>query len=135
MCFTGGFALATAVDSAVLAPVLSQPAAPFPISRARRIDAGVSTAELERVAQRTRDDGLCILGLRFSEDVSSPRERFATLKAKLGDAFEVIELDSSKGNADGFSTGAHSVLTSEVHEGNAAFAARERTVAFLRERL
>jgi hypothetical protein len=135
MCFTGGFALATAVEDSVLAPVLSQPAAPFPISRARRIDAGVSAAELERVVERAHDDGLCVLGLRFSEDVSSPRERFATLKTKLGDAFEMIELDSSKGNADGFSTGAHSVLTSEVREGNSAFGARERMVSFLRERL
>jgi len=135
MCFTGGFALATAVDPAVLAPVMSQPAVPFPVGRARQMDAGVSHDELEQVAARTRDDGLCVLGLRFSEDVSSPRARFATLKAKLGDAFEVIELDSSPGNPDGFAKGAHSVLTSEVQPGNSAFAARERTVAFLRERL
>ena len=134
MCFTGGFALATAVDESVLAPVMSQPAAPFPISRARRIDAGVSADESEAVRRRT-DDGLCVLGLRFSEDASSPRERFATLKTTLGDAFEVIELDSSKGNPDGFTRGAHSVLTSEVQEGNSAFAARARTVEFLRERI
>jgi dienelactone hydrolase len=135
MCFSGGFALATAVDASVLAPVLSQPSAPFPVSRARRIDAGVSHDELERVAARARDDGLCVLGLRFSEDKASPRERFATLKATLGDAFEVIELDSSAGNTNGYSASAHSVLTGEVREGNSAFAARERTVAFLRERL
>lgn len=134
MCFTGGFALATAVEPAVLAPVMSQPATPFPISRARRIDAGVSAEELEIVRERA-DSGLCVLGLRFSEDASSPRSRFATLKATLGNAFEVIELDSSKGNPDGYSRGAHSVLTGEVREGNSAFAARERTVAFLRERL
>jgi dienelactone hydrolase len=135
MCFTGGFALATAVDPSVLAPVLSQPSTPFPVSRARRIDAGVSRAELEQVAARTRDDGLCVLGMRFSEDRASPRERFATLKAKLGDAFEVIELDSSTGNPDGFDASAHSVLTREVQEGNSAAAARDRTVAFLRERI
>ncbi|CAN5142485.1 dienelactone hydrolase family protein [soil metagenome] len=135
MCFTGGFALATAVDDAVLAPVLSQPAVPFPVSRARRLDPGVSSDELERIAARTRDDGLCVLGLRFSEDASAPAARFATLKAKLGDAFEVIELDSKPGNPDGYAKGAHSVLTSEVREGNSAYAARERVVAFLRERL
>lgn len=135
MCFTGGFALATAVDDAVLAPVLSQPAVPFPVSRARRLDPGVSSDELERIAARTRDDGLCVLGLRFSEDASAPAARFATLKAKLGDAFEVIELDSKPGNPDGYAKGAHSVLTSEVREGNSAYAARERVVVFLRERL
>jgi dienelactone hydrolase len=137
MCFTGGFALATAVDGSVLAAVASQPATPFPVSRARRIDPGMSSQELDVVAARSADGSLCAIGLRFSEDFSAPRERFATLKARLGDAFEVIELDSSPGNADGFSKGAHSVLTGEVRESpeNSAFRARERVVEFLRERL
>jgi hypothetical protein len=66
-----------------------------------------------------------------------PRERFATIAAKLGDAFEVIELDSSPGNPGGFAKTAHSVLTGEVREreGHPAFEARKRVVAFLRERL
>ena len=34
------------------------------------------------------------MGLRFSEDMMSPGERFTTLKERLGDAFEVIEIDS-----------------------------------------
>jgi dienelactone hydrolase len=137
MCFTGGFALATAVDDAVLAPVMSQPAVPFPVGRARQIDPGVSADELDRIAARTRDDGLCVLGLRFSEDASSPRQRFAALQAKLGDAFEVIELDSSPGNPSGFAKGAHSVLTNEVRENpaNLAFDARARVVTFLTERI
>lgn len=135
MCFTGGFALATAVDDAVLAPVMSQPSVPFPVSGARRVDPGMSASEFERVVARTRDDGLCVLGLRFSEDQAAPAARFAALKAQLGDAFEVIELNSKAGNPDGYAKGAHSVLTSEVREGNSAYAARARVVAFLRERL
>jgi hypothetical protein len=133
MCFTGGFALATAVDGAVLASVLSQPAVPFPTSRARRMDPGLSVAELDAVTARTVDSGLCVLGLRFSEDVSAPRARFATLKAKLGNAFEVIELDSSAGNTGGYSKGAHSVLTGEVRVSppNSAFETREHVVEFL----
>jgi hypothetical protein len=137
MCFTGGFALATAVDDAVLAPVMSQPAVPFPLSTKRRRDPGVSEAELDRVVKRTTDDGLCVLGLRFSGDRAVPAERFATLRERLGDAFEVIELDSSPGNPGGFSKGAHTVLTGEVRDepGNLALAARQRTVEFLREHL
>lgn len=137
MCFTGGFALAAAVDDVVLAPVLSQPVLPFPAGARRAADPGVSEAELARVVARTKDDGLCVLGLRFSEDRGSTRSKFATLRRSLGDAFEVIELDSSKGNAAGFSSGAHSVLTGEVREtpGHPALAARERVVEFLRERL
>ncbi|EUA01502.1 dienelactone hydrolase family protein [Mycobacterium kansasii 824] len=39
-CFTGGFALAAAVDDSVLAPVLSQPSVPLPLTRAQRRDPG-----------------------------------------------------------------------------------------------
>jgi dienelactone hydrolase len=137
MCFTGGFALAAAVDDVVLAPVLSQPAAPFPLGAARRRDSGVSQEELDAVRRRTVDADLCLLGLRFSEDRGCHRDRFATLRERLGDAFEVIELDSSPGNAAGFGKNAHSVLTTELREqpGHPALAARERVVQFLRERL
>lgn len=137
MCFTGGFALAVAVDQSVLAAVASQPSVPFPLGGARRLDPGLSSAELDTVAARAAAGDVCALGLRFSEDGNSPRPRFDTLKARLGDAFEVIELDSSPGNPGRFSSGAHSVLTSEVRDvpGHPALAARERVVEFLRERL
>src|SRR6201998_3493897 len=49
-CFTGGFALAAAVDDAVLAPVLSQPSVPFPLTAAHRRDPGLSESELATVA-------------------------------------------------------------------------------------
>lgn len=137
MCFTGGFALATAVEDVVTAPVLSQPSVPFPVSAKRRSDPGLSQQEFEVVKERTRTDGLCVLGLRFSGDRAAAPERFSTLRAQLGDAFEVIELDSSPGNADGYGKGAHAVLTAEVRDNppNSAFAARARTVEFLREHL
>lgn len=137
MCFTGGFALAAAIDDSVLASVMSQPAVPFPISRARRMDPGMSQADLDVIAARTASGGLCVMGLRFSEDTSAPRARFAGLKARLGDAFEVIELDSSVGNSGGYARGAHSVITHEVRDSpqNSAYAARERVVAFLSQNL
>jgi dienelactone hydrolase len=135
MCFTGGFALATAVDDSVLAAVPSQPAVPFPLGRARQLDPGISEAEFARIQERTESDNLCLLGLRFSEDLSAPRARFDTLKARLGEAFEFIELDSSAGNPGGFSKGAHSVLTGEVRDGNEAWDARERVIAFLHKQI
>jgi dienelactone hydrolase len=137
MCFTGGFALAAAVDASVLAPVLSQPAVPFPVSGAHRRDPGVSEDELAQVAARTADGGLCLLGLRFSGDATSPRDRFTALSERLGDAFEVIELDSSAGNEGGFGRRAHSVLTREARDvpGHPTSTARDQVVAFLRERL
>lgn len=136
-CFTGGFALAAAVDDSVLAPVLSQPSLPIPLTAAGRSDPGLSQSELTIVADRCANEGLCALGLRFSEDKMSPRERFATLKQRLGDAFEVIEIDSGPGNAHGFGRRAHSVLTDEVREvdGQPAYEARKRVVEFLTQTL
>jgi dienelactone hydrolase len=137
MCFTGGFALATAVDSSVLAAVASQPGAPFPIGAKRKADPTMSSTEFDALAARASAGEVCAMGLRFSEDAGSPRERFTTLKTRLGDAFDVIELDSKPGNAGGFSKTAHSVLTSEVRDvpGHPALVARERVVAFLHRQL
>lgn len=136
-CFSGGFALAAAVDDAVLAPVLSQPSLPLPLTSKRRRDPGVSEEELRVVERRAADEGLCALGLRFSEDFMSPGDRFKTLKARLGDAFEVIEINSAPGNPDGLNRMAHSVLTDQVREvdGHPAYEARKRVVEFLRSRL
>ena len=136
-CFTGGFALAAAVDESVLAPVLSQPSVPFPLTPRQRRDPGVSELELNAFADRAANEGLCAMGLRFSEDSVVPRERFAALKERLGDAFEVIEIDSRAGNEGGFGKMAHSVLTDEVREvdGQPAYEARKRVVEFLTERL
>lgn len=136
-CFTGGFALAAAVDDSVLAPVLSQPSVPLPLGATRRRDPGLSESELTAVADRCASDGLRTMGLRFSEDKMAPGERFATLRARLGDAFEVIDIDSGPGNEHGFGKMAHSVLTDEVREvdGHPAYEARKRVVEFLTERL
>jgi dienelactone hydrolase len=136
-CFTGGFALAAAVDDSVLAPVLSQPSAPMPLTLRHRRDPGLSDVELNAFKDRAEKDGVCAMGLRFSEDKLAPGERFATLKERLGDAFEVIEINSAPGNDHGFSRAAHSVLTLEVREvdGHPAYEARKRVVEFLKERL
>ncbi|HEX2213547.1 MAG TPA: dienelactone hydrolase family protein, partial [Mycobacterium sp.] len=136
-CLTGGFALAAAVDDSVLAPVMSQPSVPLPLTPKQRRDPGVSEAELQVVQRRAAEQGLCVMGLRFSEDPLVPRARFATLKNRLGDAFEVIEIDSGKGNSDGFNRMAHSVLTDQVREvdGHPAYEARKRVVEFLQSRL
>lgn len=103
---------------------------PFPLGAARRRDPGLSESELTTVADRCATDGLCAMGLRFSEDKLSPGERFATLKERLGDAFEVIDIDSGPTNQHGFGKAAHSVLTDEVREidGHPAYEARKRVV-------
>ena len=137
MCFTGGFALAAAVSDDVLAAVMSQPSVPLPLGRARQLDPGLSAKEMDRVVERANAGEVCGLGLRFTEDPANSRARFDGIKRRLGDAFEYIQLDSSDGNAGGFQSSAHSVLTGEVREDppNPAFWARERVVEFLHKQL
>jgi dienelactone hydrolase len=136
MCLTGGFALAMMVDDVVVAPVLSQPSLPFPIGKARKADLGISDADLTKVKVRVAN-GACLLGLRFSNDASSPPDRFATLRRELGDGFIGVELDSSKGNPYGHPRTAHSVLTEHLDdaEGSATRAALDQVLAFFVERL
>ena len=89
------------------------------------------------VERRAANEGLCAMGLRFSEDRMAPVERFKTLKDRLGDAFEVIEINSKKGNEHGFGNMAHSVLTLELREqqGHPTLDALKRVVEFLTQRL
>ena len=115
MCLTGGFALAMSVEPAVVAPVLSQPSMPLPIGARRRRALGLSSNDLAAVRRRA-DDGLCVMGLRFTGDKVSPHERFETLREQLGENFIGVEIDSSEGNPWGYSPGSHSVLTEEYSD-------------------
>lgn len=133
MCLTGGFGLAMAVEPAVLAPVLSQPSLPvagLPGVKGREHELGISDADLATVRTRAEEEGLCVLGLRFTGDKLVPAQRFARLRAELGDAFLAVELDSSPGNPHGHPTDAHSVLTEHLDA-----TTRDRVVSFLGERL
>ncbi|HUY49214.1 MAG TPA: dienelactone hydrolase family protein [Streptosporangiaceae bacterium] len=136
MCFTGGFALAMAVEPAVLAPVLSQPGLPAAVNARHRAALGLDPADLAAVKARA-SQGLCVLGLRFTADKGAPGERFATLRRELGDAFEGIEIDSSPGNPHGIPKNAHSVLTVALVDspGHPTRAALDRVMAFLADRL
>ena len=116
MCFTGGFALAMMVDDVVLAPVLSQPSLPFPITKAHRRDVGLSDEDLARVKERCQTEDVCVLGLRFTGDRAAPPERFQRLRDELGDKFVAVEIDSSPGNPHGHPRTAHSVLTEHLKD-------------------
>ncbi|MHB1712618.1 MAG: dienelactone hydrolase family protein [Acidimicrobiales bacterium] len=136
MCFTGGFALAMMVDDVVVAPVLSQPSLPFPVSRRHRRDLGISDTDLKRVRDRV-STGTCVLGLRFTGDRLSPPERFEHLREVLGDGFVAVELDSSPGNPHGHRPMAHSVLTEDLDDrpGTPTRDTLDQVLAFFTERL
>ncbi|MEM7117472.1 MAG: dienelactone hydrolase family protein [Chloroflexota bacterium] len=136
MCLTGGFALSLMLDESVMAPVLSQPSLPFPVSANHKAAVALSDAELARVKERAAA-GCSVLGLRFTNDISVPPERFETLRRELGKGFEDIEIDSSPGNPHNIPQSAHSVLTTEFVDeaGHPTLAAYERVIAFFNERL
>jgi dienelactone hydrolase len=96
MCFTGGFALAMMVDESVAAPVVAQPAVPFPIGRARGADLNLSPADTEAVVARVAA-GCQVLGLRYRKDRATG-SRFDPLRELLGDNFIGVEFDG-KGHA------------------------------------
>ena len=136
MCLTGNFALALMVDESVMAPVLSQPSLPFPVSTSRRAAIALSDADLAKVKERTAV-GCSVLGLRFTQDSFVPPERFQTLRRELGDGFEAIEIDSSPGNPHDIPQSAHSVLTNDLvdEEGHPTRQALNRVLQFFEQRL
>jgi len=113
MCLTGGFALAMMVEPSVIAPVLSQPSLPLPVSRAHACALGVSDADLATIKKRVANEDLSVLGLRFTADVLMPGARFRRLHEELGDHFVAIEIDSKPGNLYKIKRRAHSVLTED----------------------
>ncbi len=118
MCFSGGFALAMMVDGHVVAPVLSQPSMPFPVSRKLAADLNLSPADLVAVKERVAA-GCPVLGLRYASD-KAVGTRFDTLRRELGDGFLAVELPG-KG---------HSVVTEHRDEPSV-----QQVLAFFRERL
>ena len=134
MCLTGGFALAMMVDDVVVAPVLSQPSIPFPVSTAHARDLGISEDDLAVIRDRT---DVCVLGLRFTGDVLVPAARFERLRAELGERFLAVEIDSRRGNRHGIPRRAHSVLAHDYVDtpGHPTRRALDQVLAFFDERL
>jgi dienelactone hydrolase len=136
MCLTGSFALALMVDEAIMAPVLSQPSLPFPLTASHRAALHLSDADLT-LAKRRAAAGCPLLGLRFTADPMCPAARFERLRSEFGDAFEAIEIHSGPGNPHGIPGTAHSVVTKDLvdESGHPTRAALERVLDFFRERL
>ncbi len=136
MCITGNFALALMVDDSMMAPVLSQPSLPFATFGSSKRGLHLSAEDLVTVKRRAAA-GVPVIGMRFTHDFMCPPERFERLREELGDAFEAIEIDSSRGNAHGIPRQAHSVVTHDLVDeaGHPTRVALDRVLAFFEERL
>src|SRR4051794_4771493 len=137
MCFTGGFALAMAVDDNVLAPVLSQPSLPFGVTGKHKASIDTCDADLDAVANRCAVEGLQVLGLRFKGDPFCPSERFAFLRERLGDGFVAVELEQADGHPEEALSKHHSVLTGGLIDepGQPTRAALDQVLELFRSRL
>ncbi len=139
MCFSGGFALATAIDPVVGVAVASQPAMPYAWSLLGRIpgqseSVGMDDEHWQRLLDRRAADDVCFRTLRFEKDVKSPAARVARIKRELAphETFDCIPSQDPQ---------AHSVLTdaTEIAKDRsteaAIHAALDSVIATLKERL
>jgi dienelactone hydrolase len=136
MCFTGGYALAMAAHPSLVAPVLSQPSAPFAVTGRQKRAIDCSPDDLAVVQQRCAAEGLQVLGLRFQGDRFVPRQRFDFLREQLGDAFVAVELDDTCANPDS-PLRPHSVVTEHLIDepGEPTRAALDQVLDLFRTRL
>jgi len=139
MCLTGNFALTMTLDPWVVAPVLSQPSLPFPITRRKAATLHATAEAVANMRRRAADEGLALLGLRFAGDRVCRSERFATLAREFGAAFEAIELPDAAANPEAPKVlgRPHAVLTLELIDraGEPTRAALDRVIGFFKERL
>lgn len=136
MCVTGNFALTLTLDPWVVAPVMAHPSFPLPIGRRKAAALHVTPETLDNARRRIRDEGLKVLGVRFTGDVLfCRRARFECLRRELGDGFDGIEVPGS--SARPHAEPPHSVLTVGLvdAEGEPTRQAVDRVIGFLSERL
>ncbi len=137
MCFTGGFALAMMTEPAVVAPVLSQPSLPFPVSADRRAALGVSPDEIACAGRRFEAEDLSMIGLRFFGDRAVPDARFETYRRTFGERFEAIEIRPEDAQP-GTGASPHSVLTIHLRDDDPdgpTKRAETRVIEFFRQRV
>jgi dienelactone hydrolase len=139
MCFTGNFALSMMLESAMLAPVLSQPALPLK----DRTGLEISHEDLATIRQRLEREDLTVLAYRFKGDKFCRAERFAAYAEALGERFIARELPDSAANTDVPPFTArhvrcpHSVVTVHLIDeaGQPTLAARDEIISFFVQRL
>ena len=127
MCFSGGFALAAAVDDAVIAAVASQPALPWPVLPGSGADLGLSRSDLACVRDRYQAGEFGFLATRYTMDRASPRQRILRLKTEFGTDVVIEPIGT-----------AHSVLAEAAHPTTpnpAAVPALTATIELLKRRL
>ena len=136
MCVTGNFYLTMTLDDKVIATVIANPSFPLPATQRKAAALHLTPGTLQNARRRIHEEGLKVLGVRFTGDVLFCRSaRFDTLRRELGDGFEAVEVPGRF--AKPHPEPPHSVLTIGLvdEEGEPTRQAVDRVLGFLRERL
>ena len=136
MCVTGNFALTMTLDPWVVAPVMAHPSFPLPLTPRKAAALHVTPETLDNARRRIREEGMKVLGVRFTGDVLFCRAaRFETLRRELGDGFEEIQVPGR--SAKLHPEPPHSVLTIGLVDemGEPTRAAVDRVIGCLKGRL
>lgn len=134
MCFSGGFALAAAVEPAVSGAVCCGPALPIPPSDA--VD--ISAADQALLAARLAHGDLRMRAYRFQGDASSPCARTQRMGRLLGPHFVARCLPDAAAQASARTQArTHNVLTHHFSEepGSTTAAVRDEIADFFAWRL
>jgi dienelactone hydrolase len=127
MCFSGGFALAAAVDQSIVAAVASQPGLPWPLLPGSGSDLGLSPGDVACVRDRHRAGEFGFLAARYRDDRASAKARIERIKTEFGTDVVIEPIGR-----------AHSVLANAAHPTHPdpeAVPALEATIDLLRNRL
>ena len=107
------------------------------IGKKARRSLGVTQADMTTAVRRSREEGIPVMGMRFTNDVMCPRARFDYLQDQFGENFRRIEIDSSFFNEHKIPPWAHSVLTIDFVDepGHPTRQAYDQMLDFFREQL
>lgn len=139
MCFTGNFALAMALDPAVIAPVLCQPSLPLDDPAGLEL----STEDADAIRDRFERDDLRAFGLRFDNDKWCTAQRFAAYRRLLERRFQEHVVAGATANPEpppffrDLVETPHSVVTAHLvdESGHPTVYARDAVLGFLRDRV
>ena len=127
------------LESAVLAPVVSQPSLPFDDPAG----IGIPQSELTVVRERLERENLTVMAYRFAGDRFCKAQRFEAYAQALGDRFVARVLPDSAANTDvppffeKHVASPHSVVTAHLinEAGQPTIAARDEILSFFVKRL
>lgn len=138
MCLTGAFPVALLTEEAVQAGVCCQPTIPLlAVSERAKSDLGFTPNDLQAAIAEARAQKKRIMAIRFQHDPHSPPEKFATLRAGLGELFDDATIREEDFAPQPYPKAAHSTMTACYVDtpGHPTRDRYEKMVAFLRSQI